>query len=100
VNKRVATMRKVFVLDMDGNDDGVVKMINGPTESVGTVLVFVNSHHCDVLRWCGTLKRHDWRLRRVPPPDEEGVDVEEGTRRMKEHTTQPLPPLNIKPQLT
>lgn len=54
VNKRVATMRKVFVLDMDGNDDGVVKMINGPTESVDTVLVFVDGYHCDVLRRGGT----------------------------------------------
>jgi len=83
VNKRVATMRKVFVLDMDGNDDGVVKMINGPTESVGTVLVFVDGHHCDVLRRGG--KRHDCTLRKVPPPvwstKRRCLD---GTRRMKE----------------
>lgn len=55
-------MRKVFVLDMDGNDDGVVEVINGPAESMNTVFVFVNSHHCGVLQRGGTwrlLNRHD-----------------------------------------
>lgn len=48
--ERVPTIRKVFMLDMDGDDERVFEMINRPTEGVGTVLVFVNRHHCDVVR--------------------------------------------------
>lgn len=46
------------MFNMDSNDDRIVEMIDCPTKSISTVLVFVNGHHC-VLLW-GT----GWRWER------------------------------------